>query len=92
VVAIANAWGEATSPSTHRKLPADIISKMLATTETMPPYRTSMKLDYDRGRPLELTAILEEPIRIAQTLSVPIPRIKMLYQQLTFLDNTNRVS
>ncbi len=92
VAAIANAWGEKTSPGAHRTLPAGIIAQMLAHTEEMPPYRTSMKIDYDEGRALEIEAILGSPIRIADQLGIATPRMNMLYQQLNFLDCANRSS
>ncbi|MEO0770907.1 MAG: 2-dehydropantoate 2-reductase N-terminal domain-containing protein [Cyanobacteria bacterium J06649_4] len=102
VVAIANAWGEkkSTPSSTHtdlspvsdrsgRSLAADIVDKMLAHTETMPPYLTSMKIDYDAKRPLELTAILGAPLSSAKALRVHVPHMNMLYQQLIFLNISN---
>ncbi|MBE9128269.1 MULTISPECIES: putative 2-dehydropantoate 2-reductase [unclassified Coleofasciculus] len=62
------------------------IQKMLEHTVKMKPYRTSMKIDYDSHRPLEIEAIFGNPIRAAQNMSVPVPQITMLYQQLKFLD------
>ena len=92
VVTTANAWGEAISPSTNRSLPADIVNSMLSHTEEMAPYRTSMKIDYDEGRPLEIEAILNNPIRAARRIGVAVPSITMLQQQLTFLDLRNQRS
>jgi len=86
VVAIANAWGQNASPNTLRSLPPDVISKMLMQTEDMPPYRTSMKIDYDENRPLEIETILKSPINAAQALSVPAPAMTTLYRQLAFLN------
>ncbi|MEL6555248.1 MAG: putative 2-dehydropantoate 2-reductase [Cyanobacteria bacterium J06621_11] len=86
VVTAANTWGEQTSPDTDRKIPDDVITKMLAHTETMAPYRTSMKLDFDRGQPLEIEAILERPISIAHKFNLPTPAMTMLHQQITFLN------
>ncbi|EDX84182.1 2-dehydropantoate 2-reductase [Synechococcus sp. PCC 7335] len=90
VVTTANAWGESISPSGQRYLPADIIDRMLTHTETMAPYRTSMKIDYDEKRPLEIAAILGSPVRVARSLGVDTPTMVMLKQQLTFLDRRNR--
>ncbi len=92
VVTTANAWGEATSPGTSRCLCPGIIDRMLSHTEEMTPYRTSMKIDYDERRPLEIEAILNSPIRAARRIGVAVPSITMLQQQLTFLDIRNQNS
>jgi 2-dehydropantoate 2-reductase len=63
---------------------------MLANTEKMVPYRTSMKIDYERKRPLELEAIFANPLRYAQQGGVQMPRVEMLYRQLQVLDRLNR--
>jgi len=89
VVTVANAWGESVSPGESRSIAADIVENMLAHTETMGPYQTSMKLDYERGRSLEIEAILGNPIRTATQIGIPVPAMTMLYQQLHFLNRTN---
>ncbi len=89
VITVANAWGEHTSPGTHRSLPSGWVDIMLKQTEAMTPYRTSMKIDYDEGRPLELKAILGNPIDVANALNVSVPAMQMLYRQLAFLDKRN---
>ncbi len=66
-----------------------VIAKMLAHTEAMTPYLTSMKLDYDRRQPLELEAIVGNPLRFAQRGGAILPKITMLHQQLQFLDTAN---
>ena len=63
---------------------------MLNNTLKMKPYRTSMKLDYDERRPLEVEAIFGNPLQMAQAAGVNLPLIKCLYQQLKFLDAQNR--
>lgn len=87
VVTTANAWGEHHSPGQKRTLPQTFISEMLATTDQMQPYRTSMKLDYDKGRPLEVEAILGNPVRAALEMGIAVPQMQMLYQQVRFLDS-----
>lgn len=86
VVAVANTWGQQNAMQGKRELPADLIPQMLTHTEEMAAYRTSMKIDYDEGRPLEIEAILGNPIRTAQALEVSVPTMVMLYQQLSFLN------
>lgn len=68
-----------------REQPADAIEKTLDHTRQMVPYDSSMRLDYKAGRPMELSAILGNPIRAARQVGVPMPRVEMLYQQLSFL-------
>lgn len=66
------------------------IQQLLDYTEKMTPYRTSMKIDYDEGRPLEVEAIIGNPLRIATAVGADLPLIGMLYRQLKFLDAKNR--
>lgn len=73
--------------SCGRTIPDSFISRMLEYTITMKPYRTSMKIDYDEHRPLEVEAIFGNPLRKAQALSVNLPQINCVYQQLKFLDS-----
>ena len=89
VVTVANAWGQEVSPNSDRNLPGEIITQMLFHTEQMVPYRTSMKIDYDEGRPLEIEAIVGNPIRSARKLEIPVPAMAALYQQLAFLSARN---
>lgn len=84
VVAIAASQG--------REIPADFVQTMLADTLKMKPYRTSMKLDYDSGRPMEITALYANPLQVARQYQVPAPRITLLYQQLQFLNDFGRSS
>lgn len=73
-----------------RLIPPTFIDKMLDYTARMKPYRTSMKIDYDERRPLEVEAIFGNPLRLARQAGATLPRIEMLYQQLKFLDAQNR--
>lgn len=74
----------------HRMISDRFIQKMLDYTENMTPYRTSMKIDYDEGRPLEVEAIFGNPLRVATAAGADLPLISMLYRQLKFLDAKNR--
>lgn len=78
VVAGAAACGKTIEPA--------FVEKMLRDTEQMKPYRTSMKVDHDEGRPMEVEAIFGEALRSARAAGEAVPRIEMLYQQLKFLD------
>jgi 2-dehydropantoate 2-reductase len=74
----------------HQSMPEIFIQEMLDHTEKMKPYRTSMKIDYDEHRPMEVEAILGSPLRSAQARGIELPKISMLYHQLKFLDTQNR--
>jgi 2-dehydropantoate 2-reductase len=77
------------SSKDDRHIPESFIQTMLDYTAKMKPYRTSMKIDYDEKRPLEVEAIFGNPLRMAQQAGVELPRVQMLYQQLKFLDQQN---
>ncbi len=64
----------------------EFIQTMLAYTIKMTPYRTSMKIDYDEGRPLEIAAMFGNPLRWARAKGIDLSSIEMLYRQLQFLD------
>jgi 2-dehydropantoate 2-reductase len=68
-----------------RKIPTSFLDDMLEHTAKMTPYKTSMKLDHDAGRPLEVEAIYGNPLRMAHQFGVELPRIEVLYRQLQFL-------
>ncbi|MGB3138032.1 MAG: putative 2-dehydropantoate 2-reductase [Nodosilinea sp.] len=78
--------GESLSPGQERCLPAELVPHMLTHTEQMAPYRTSMKIDCDEGRPLEVEAIYGNPLRAAQAAGAAAPKIEMLYHQLKAVD------
>jgi 2-dehydropantoate 2-reductase len=67
----------------------EIIGRMLINTEKMTSYRTSMKIDYDDHRPLEIEAIFGNPLRAVQRAGATSPLLEQLYAQLKFLDARN---
>jgi len=82
VVAGAAAFGRTIEPS--------FVQKMLDDTERMTPYRTSMKIDADEKRPMEVEAMFGNPVRAAAERGVELPRIETLYRQLAFIDRARR--
>jgi len=64
----------------------EVVSKLLAYTDKMIPYRTSMKIDHDEGQPMEVEAIFGNPLRAVQQAGAKSPRLEQLYRQLKFLD------
>jgi 2-dehydropantoate 2-reductase len=86
IVAAASAYG--------RQIPDLYIQKRLQQTAIMKHYQTSMKVDYDLGRSLEVEAIFGNPLRKAWQAGVQMPQVSMLYRQLKFFDaqNPNRLA
>lgn len=60
-------------------LPADIVDKQVESTHKMPPYKTSMLLDFEAGRPMETEAILGNAVRAAHRAGVAIPHLETVY-------------
>jgi 2-dehydropantoate 2-reductase len=69
---------------------AEVVEGMFAQTEAMDDYRTSMVIDYVLGRPLEVEAILGNPVRRARELGVAAPRMEALYALVRHADQARR--
>ncbi|MBN2162186.1 MAG: putative 2-dehydropantoate 2-reductase [Pontiellaceae bacterium] len=65
-----------------RPIEQAFINKMMTDTEKMRPYAPSMKLDYDRGNPMEIESIYGNPLRLAKRAGVLMPETERLYDQL----------
>lgn len=81
---------QASAAAEGRVIDEPFITNMLADTEKMTPYRTSMKLDYDAGRPMEVDAIVGAPYRAAAAAGHNPPYLQWLYHQLSYLDRSHR--
>jgi len=68
---VAQAAGHPQSPN--------LVEQMLATTRAMPAYKSSMALDYENGRPMEIEAILGNTVRAARKLGVATPNLEAIY-------------
>ena len=60
-------------------LPKDSIDTNIKNTYAMPPYKTSMLLDYEKQQPMEIEIILGNTVRAAQRVQVNCPTIDALY-------------
>lgn len=60
----------------------DLIQKTLV----MGAYKSSMQIDFEEGRPLEVEAILGEPVRRARRAGIPVPKMQMLYAIVRRMD------
>ncbi len=67
-----------------------LIEKMFTNTETMGHYRTSMQIDFEQKRLLEVESILGEPVRRAHAVGLAVPHITAQYGLVRFLDRINR--
>jgi len=72
------------------ELASDLVEKNIRDTRLMKPYKTSMLLDFERGHPLEIEAILGNAIRFAALKNVPVPNIKELYDEVTQISRLRR--
>ncbi|HSZ59103.1 MAG TPA: 2-dehydropantoate 2-reductase [Tepidisphaeraceae bacterium] len=70
----------------HQMAP-DLIKQMIPYTLEMGHYRSSMQVDRNENRPMEVEAILREPLRQARQAGVEAPRLASLYELLSILDS-----
>jgi 2-dehydropantoate 2-reductase len=69
-----------------RPIEPEFLEKMMSDTEKMQPYAPSMKLDFDRGSPMEIEAIYGNPLRDAEAAGIDMPETRKLYEQLLALN------
>ncbi len=72
------------------KIGEETVVKLLGDTVKMVPYASSMLLDYQHHRPMEVEAIFGNVLRAARASHTQVPRIEMLYQQLKFLGSSTQ--
>lgn len=58
------------------------IEQNIARTLSMGPYRSSMQIDAEMGREIELDAIIGKPLAVAEKHAIATPKMRMLYQLL----------
>jgi 2-dehydropantoate 2-reductase len=69
-----------------RDIEMAFVEQMLEYTQSMTPYKPSMMLDYENGKPMELEAIYGNPVRAAADKGVELHATKELYDKLRVLD------
>jgi 2-dehydropantoate 2-reductase len=72
IAAVAAAAGYAIAP--------EVIDKLIEGTLAMPAYKSSMALDYENGRPMEIEAILGNVVRAAHRRDVAVPTLDAIYR------------
>lgn len=60
-------------------LPSDSIDINIQNTNAMPPYKTSMLLDYECYRPMEIEAILGNTLNAAKRHQINCPTLNVIY-------------
>lgn len=78
VCAVASATGYPLSPT--------LIDQYIDGTRKAPPYKTSMALDFEHGRPLEMEVILGNAVRAGRRENVPIPQLETLYALMKMVE------
>jgi 2-dehydropantoate 2-reductase len=61
------------------QLPDNIVDVNIENTYKMPPYKTSMLLDYENGHPMETEAIIGNAVRAARRESIKTPHLESVY-------------
>lgn len=72
VIRAANAQG------LSQPIPEEYAENMLVFTDQMGVYKPSMQIDREKGRPLEIAAILRAPLALGRQKGVDMPRVEML--------------
>lgn len=60
-------------------LPPETVNLQVDSTRKMPPYKTSMLLDFEAGRPMETEAILGNAVRAGHRAGLKIPHLESVY-------------
>ena len=80
---------EAAAARCGRALPAGYLDEAWAKTDGQPDYQSSMQVDFNAGRPLELDSIYQAPLAAVAAMGGAMPKVEMLYQSLLFLNQRN---
>ena len=73
------------------ELPDDLAETQIRNTTTMAGYRSSMQVDRQEGRPMEVEAILGEPLRRAEAKGVRVPILASLYRAARVVDAARNI-
>ena len=68
-----------TAKAAGHPLSDNIININIENTYNMPPYKTSMLLDYENGHPMETEAILGNAVRTAKDSGINTPYLESIY-------------
>ncbi len=68
------------------------IEPMIDFTRVMTPYKPSMKLDFESGRPMEIDYMFRKPLKAAEKNGIELPSISMIADQLEILEGLSNQS
>jgi 2-dehydropantoate 2-reductase len=71
-------------------LPGEVVQQNIDGTRAMAPYKSSMLVDFEAARPMEVEAILGNGLRVAKRHGVSAPHMESLYGLLKLVDNKIR--
>jgi 2-dehydropantoate 2-reductase len=71
-------------------LPPGVVQENIEGTRRMSPYKSSMLVDFEAGRPMEVEAILGNGIRAAKRHNLAVPHMQSLYGLLKLVDKKIR--
>lgn len=78
VIAVAEALGVA--------LDDELIDRLITKIKAMPPIGSSMRTDYENGKPMEVDIILGYPVRKGRELEINVSTIETIYVILTAIN------
>ena len=71
-----------------RTIDDSFLQQMVTNTEKMRPYKTSMQLDYDGKRPMEVEHLFGNPLRMARAVGCELKQLETIYHQLCYINST----
>jgi 2-dehydropantoate 2-reductase len=71
-------------------LPGEVVQQNIDGTRAMAPYKSSMLVDFEAARPIEVEAILGNGLRVAKRHGVSTPHMESLYGLLMLVDSKIR--
>lgn len=85
---VRRAMGEicAIAAATGHPLDESLAGQFIEGTRKAPPYKTSMALDYENGRPMETEVILGNAVRAGRRENVAIPSLEALYALMKMVE------
>jgi 2-dehydropantoate 2-reductase len=80
----------AIAAATGHPLPDGLYEQYISGTRKAPPYKTSMALDYENDRPMEIEVILGNTVRAGRREKVAIPVLESLYAMMKMVEFRQR--
>jgi 2-dehydropantoate 2-reductase len=75
--------------SKNLKMELSVTEEKIRHTQTMGAYKTSMQIDRELGRPMEVEAVIGRPLAEAKKSGVSTPYMEMLYEILSLMNESS---